>query len=222
MKTSYRGGRGLGLLIAASTVMVGTACAGPVPGQPIVLPAPTTAGPTPELVPAQGAPGETVPAQGAPDRSTGMPAPAATARPDPPTGGRPCPPSGVLVGTTETDGAMGLRAMSITLFNCGDKPYQMNGYPFLRVLDAERKPIAVTIENGSRTNEDPGPRPLNLQPGGTAYASVRWRNTVTYGDVARGEYLEVAPIGDEEPQVVPKRLDLGTTGRLEVHAWSIT
>ncbi|MFI6758988.1 DUF4232 domain-containing protein [Micromonospora sp. NPDC050417] len=122
--------------------------------------------------------------------------------------------------TTETNAAMGLRAMSIVLFNCGTELLELNGYPVVRVLDAERRPIAVTVENGSRTNEDPGPKALSIYPGGTAHASVRWRNTVTDGDLAQGEFLEVASAAGQPSQTVSKRLDLGTTGRLEVHAWA--
>lgn len=203
----------LGLFVtAAATVLVGTGCTGPVPGRPIVLPenrpaATTVPGSRPTEVAATG----TV---GGPGATAG---PSATAGPG---GTGRCPASGVLLSATETNAAMGLRAMAVVLFNCGTEPFPLNGYPVVRVLDAERNLLPVTIEIGSRTGEDPGPREIVVNPGGTAHAELRWRNTVTFGDLAQGEYLEVAPAAEQPTQTVPKSMDLGTTGRLEVHAWS--
>jgi hypothetical protein len=215
-------------------LLLGVGCTGPVPGQPIVLPPPTppdaiqqvplpprTAGPWTGAtdLPPQGAP--TGPATGSPVPSgTGLPVATATG------GAREaayCPASGVLLSTSPTDAAMGLRGMGIVLFNCGTEPFPLYGYPVVRVLAANREPLPVRVENGSRsTGEDPGPKEITVYPGGTAHASVRWRNTVTDGDAAQGEYLEIAPAAGRPTQVVAKRLDLGTTGRLEIHAWSVS
>ncbi|MEV4625732.1 DUF4232 domain-containing protein [Micromonospora sp. NPDC049523] len=218
--------RRLGRLATSVSValLFGAGCTGPMPGQPIVLPAPTPPAPSPEAWTAP-TPGESgrpadVPAQGAPSGSaTGSPVPTAI-------GGSPeaanCPASGVLISTSATDAAMGLRGMGIVLFNCGTEPLPLYGYPVVRVLDAGHDPLPVRVENGSRsTGEDPGPKEITVYPGGTAHASVRWRNTVTDGDPAQGEYLEVAPAAGRPTQIVAKRLDLGTTGRLEVHAWAV-
>ncbi|MGW4461198.1 DUF4232 domain-containing protein [Micromonospora sp. NPDC004704] len=207
----------------AAVLLLGTGCEGPVPGQPIVLPAPTPPAPEPWTVPAPGESGRTadVPAQGAPSGSaTGLPVPTATGGPREAAS---CPASGVLVSTSPTDAAMGLRGMGIVLFNCGTEPFPLNGYPVVRVLDAEREPLAVRVENGTALGgEDPGPKEITVYPGGTAYASVRWRNTVTDGEIAEGAYLEVAPAAGQPAQTVAKHLDLGTTGRLEVHAWTMS
>ncbi len=61
-----------------------------------------------------------------------------------------------------------------------------------------------------------------MPPGGTAKARVLWRNTVTDGDAVAATYLSVAPApGAPEQLVTPDGgIDLGTTGRLAVNAWT--
>lgn len=123
---------------------------------------------------------------------------------------------------------MGLRAMSVELANCGTGPYTASGYPAVRVLAGDRKPLDVKVANGSSSiaridGFDGPPKPLTVPPGGTAVAVVVWRNTVTDATVAatNGTYLDVAPAAGGAWQTVTPDggIDLGTTGRLGVSAW---
>lgn len=153
--------------------------------------------------------------------------------PDPtpsPTATATCPPSGVAIEVGEVEPAMGLRALGLRLTNCGTDPYTVNGYPAVRVLDAERKPIPVTVGNGSSPVSAPDaydapPKAVTLRPGESATARVLWRNTVTDSTVpaAEGSYLEIAPTAGEDAQTVAVEggIDLGTTGRLAVNAWAV-
>ncbi|MCZ7415236.1 DUF4232 domain-containing protein [Streptomyces sp. WMMC897] len=138
-----------------------------------------------------------------------------------------CPDSGVRITTPwPPEAAMGLRAMGLTLTNCGDTPYTVEGYPEARVLDAERRPVDVQVLDGTGRiagigGEDGAVRRVTLQPGESAQASVVWRNTVEFGDVVHAPHLDVAP-GAGEPwhTLTPDGgLDLGTTGRIALSPW---
>jgi hypothetical protein len=141
------------------------------------------------------------------------PAPAPTTAPT-------CPEPGVVLEGKEPEAAMGLRAMKIVMVNCGTRPYEVSGYPAVRVLDADRKPLDIAVDNGSSSVEDPGAELVTLKPGETATAVLVWRNRVTdVGAAVNGSYLEIAPATGEPRQTVPEHIDLGTTGKLEVTAW---
>ncbi|GAB3977493.1 DUF4232 domain-containing protein [Plantactinospora veratri] len=137
-------------------------------------------------------------------------------------------PDGFLITAGEVEPALGLRALGIELRNCGTAPYRLDGYPVVRVLDQERRPLDVTVGNGSAPVSSPDsydlpPRPVLLQPGGTARARVLWRNTVTGSaePATDARYLEIAPSPGAPTQLVAPRggIDLGTTGRLAVNVW---
>lgn len=124
--------------------------------------------------------------------------------------------------------AMGLRALTVSMTNCGDRSYSVNGYPVVRVLDGDRKPLDVQVALGTRAiTADPAwaadPQPVTLAPGGTVTAVVVWRNLVTDPTVVAttGRYLEIAPVGGAPAQTVNPRggIDLGNTGRLGVGPW---
>ncbi|MEV4002411.1 DUF4232 domain-containing protein [Actinomadura sp. NPDC049753] len=151
------------------------------------------------------------------------PAPVPPPRSSPPP--PPCTPEGIAVSMNEPDAAMGLRAARIELRNCGRRPYRLNGYPALRVLDDERQPFNVTTVRGTRQVEDAGPKPLTIRPGRTAEFVIVWRNTVTEADTVAvaGKYLEVRPAPGRPVVIVPANgpIDLGNTGRLEGTAWRL-
>ncbi|MFC5925432.1 DUF4232 domain-containing protein [Micromonospora vulcania] len=137
-----------------------------------------------------------------------------------------CPESGVRITSTGSDAAMGLRALGLELVNCGERPYQLNGYPALRVLDEQREPIMLRVVNGAKeitSGFDQPPRPVTLQTGERATAAVLWRNLVTEATApaSNGEFLLVAPVaGQPATEVDPDGpIDLGTTGRIGVSAW---
>ncbi|MEV5594129.1 DUF4232 domain-containing protein [Streptomyces sp. NPDC052496] len=133
-----------------------------------------------------------------------------------------CPEDGVAIKGSRVDAAMGTRAMGITLTNCGERPYQVNGYAGVQVLDEDRKPLAVKISHGSDIVDDVGPEPLTLQPGEHASAVLMWRNRVTdgTGPAVNGAFLALTPAaGGSRPQLVRELIDLGSTGKLGITAW---
>ncbi|MBQ0981209.1 DUF4232 domain-containing protein [Micromonospora sp. M61] len=137
-----------------------------------------------------------------------------------------CPASGVRIRSTGSDAAMGLRALGLELVNCGDRPYQLNGYPVLHVYDEQREPIMLRVVNGAKeitSGFDQPPRKVALAPDERATAVVLWRNLVTDSTVVatNGEFLTVAPAAGQPPHEVDPDgpVDLGNTGRIGVSAW---
>jgi hypothetical protein len=142
-----------------------------------------------------------------------------------------CPPDGVRFQVGQGDAAMGIRVLSITLVNCGIRTYRLNGYPAVRSLDDDRKALKVRVLHGVKEIigtgmpwDDP-PRPVVLEPGQQASTGVAWRNT--YDDIREPpvtvEFLDIAPLAGRPSQIVDLDggLDLGSTGRLGVSAWTL-
>ncbi|MDQ1035180.1 hypothetical protein QFZ75_001596 [Streptomyces sp. V3I8] len=152
------------------------------------------------------------------------PPPDATPAPSPSVPGRQvkgCPKSGLRFAADRGDAAMGLRAMGLDVTNCGDRPYTLNGYPAVTVLDGSGDPFpgVRTVEGTDQVPmapEDPGPRPLTLAPGRSAHAALYWRMHNT-----PGVYLRVAPRqGDTTVTVQPPYpLDIGPENVLGTTAW---
>jgi hypothetical protein len=138
----------------------------------------------------------------------------------PPPVPAPCPDDGVRFDLGVVDAAMGTRVASLLATNCGSGPYALEGYPGVRLLDADRVPYAVEVVRGSGIVEDPGPSPLTLAPGEAATATLSWRNRVEDGTAVTSTYLEVVIAEHAIPQVVEEAVDIGTTGRVEVTAWA--
>ncbi|MFG1881310.1 DUF4232 domain-containing protein [Micromonospora sp. NPDC049102] len=137
-----------------------------------------------------------------------------------------CPTSGVRIRSTGGDAAMGLRALGVELVNCGERPYRLNGYPAIWVLDEQRKPIILGVVNGAKditSGFDQPPQPITLQRGERAVATVVWRNLVTDSTVVAtdGTYLTVAPAAGQPAEEVDPHgpIDVGNTGRIGVSAW---
>ncbi|WP_160573477.1 DUF4232 domain-containing protein [Actinomadura physcomitrii] len=143
------------------------------------------------------------------------------ASPDPSTA---CSAEGVSLSMHRPDAAAGLRAAWVELRNCGTRPYRLNGYPALRVLDENRQPFDIRPVKGTREIKDPGPKPVTVAPGESARVGIVWRNLVTESTVpaVNGSYLEVRPAPGRPVLVVRANgpLDLGNTGRLETTAWT--
>ncbi|MGW7264633.1 DUF4232 domain-containing protein [Streptomyces sp. NPDC054842] len=124
-----------------------------------------------------------------------------------------CPRSGVRFRTGPVNAAMGLRATTLTLTNCGTRPYALDGYPVVRVLDEEGAPMAG-VRTVAGTDEvpmaprEPGPRPLTLAPGESAEAGLYWRMAAEKSTYLRvgsrrdrdlvtirpGDYLDIGPV----------------------------
>ncbi|GLZ43480.1 hypothetical protein Acsp05_71040 [Actinokineospora sp. NBRC 105648] len=151
-----------------------------------------------------------------------------------------CPPEGVLITPLTPEAAMGLRVVTLEMVNCGARPYEISGYPVLRVLDGEQRVLPVKVGRGSAgiatvAGFDDPPRSVTLRPGEKARTGLMWRNTVTDSTVTAttGHTLEIAPAEDRPVQRVPLiaegdradegpyafTLDLGNTGALGVRAW---
>jgi hypothetical protein len=165
----------------------------------------------------------------APGTAAGTASPAATApepvRTAPATAdSRPCPPGGVLVTTGPVDGALGLRAVTLRLTNCGRDAYQVTGYPDVGVLDDDGRPVPVAVTQGTRPGDpvvDPGPRTTVLRRGESAEAALLWRQLVEVRDAENVTGpLTVDLGGGQERQTLPLSVDLGTTRLVTVTAWS--
>ncbi|MET4925171.1 DUF4232 domain-containing protein [Streptomyces sp. PSRA5] len=128
-----------------------------------------------------------------------------------------CPASGLDVVIDGENAAMGVRVITVKLWNCGDKPYRVKGYPGIELLDEDREPIDVSITRGKDR-----PRQLTLAPNGTARTHLQWNNRVTSFDGAPtpGAHVRVTPAPGEEPISLPLVVDLGTGSLLDVTAWA--
>ncbi|MGW3421843.1 DUF4232 domain-containing protein [Streptomyces phaeochromogenes] len=164
-----------------------------------------------------------VPTRAANPSPSGIPthSPSAPAPSVPVQEGQGCPPSGLRFQADEGDAAMGLRAMGLDVINCGDRPYKLNGYPAVTVLDASGDPFpgVRTVEGTDKVSmapEDPGPRALTLDPGESAHAALYWRM-----HNQDGVYLRVAPEKGDGTVTVrpPYPLDIGPENILGTTAW---
>ncbi|MBK3563930.1 DUF4232 domain-containing protein [Streptomyces sp. MBT62] len=142
-----------------------------------------------------------------------------------------CPEEGIRVTAGPVNPALGLRAMDLTLVNCGTRAYRVQGYPEIRLYDQDQQRLTgVTVVHGSGgiatvTGFDDPPGPVTLAPGETASAGLLWRNTTTGLDGPTSvPYLTVAArSGSLQLLLKPDGgLDLGTTGRLGVGPWRTT
>ncbi|MFH8370196.1 DUF4232 domain-containing protein [Streptomyces sp. NPDC018031] len=144
-----------------------------------------------------------------------------------PNGRDACPSSGVRVYADKGDAAMGLRAVSLRLENCGTRTQHLDGYPRLELLDGDHESVkAVRVVRGGSaiatgTGADGPPRPLALKPGERAHAVMVWRNTVEAGagDPVHAPYARVWAKPGAAPVTVTPEFDLGTTGKLGVGPW---
>ncbi|MGO4460300.1 DUF4232 domain-containing protein [Streptomyces sp. M-16] len=137
-----------------------------------------------------------------------------------------CPPSGIRITADDGDAAMGLRVVGLHLENCGKRDYALDGYPLLELLDQKKVAVqGVHIVEGSGgistgTGFDEPARPLVLKPGESALSGLMWRNTTESGDAVNVPYVRVRAVQGADPVTVTPHLDLGTTGRLAVRAWT--
>ncbi|MFF0046263.1 DUF4232 domain-containing protein [Streptomyces sp. NPDC005498] len=142
------------------------------------------------------------------------PSPSAAARAD-------CPSSGLVVDMGEVQAALGHRAVGLTLTNCGSKPYRVDGYPSVRVLDARGEPLPVKVNPGSSyMGTDPGPKEVMLKPGKSLHALLAWVSTATGGDLIEGDALEIAPAPGLEARTFPlEGSDVRLLDELNMTAW---
>jgi len=149
--------------------------------------------------------------------------------PQPTTTTTATPPKGPLVTLGASDAASGLRVITIHLGNCGTTPLTVTGYPALRVLDEDHKPIDVRVDNGADSvalvpSLQHPPTTFTLAAGQQADAAVLWKNRVTDSTVeaTNGTYFDLAPAGGQPWQTRKPDgpIDLGNTGKLAVSPWT--
>ncbi len=140
-----------------------------------------------------------------------------------------CAGDGIRITMRDGDAAMGLRVSSLDLVNCGTKDYELGGFPLVRALDDELRPIDVRVLDKaaeisvSLEHFDAPPAGIVLAPGETASAAVTWRNTYTdaVNPPVSVPVLTVAAQEGRAIHTVPAEhpLDLGSTGRFAVSPW---
>ncbi len=141
------------------------------------------------------------------------------------TASGPCPASGVHVYADQGDAALGLRVVGLHLVNCGTRPYRLDGYPDLELLDEDHDIVdSVRILHGTErismaAGGEGRPRPVVLRPGEAARAGLAWRNTTGAGEPVNAPYLRVRAKPGAPPVTVVPEFDLGTTGKLGVGPW---
>jgi hypothetical protein len=167
-------------------------------------------------------PHSTVSTQPSPQRTTSVPTVSSPGEvPTVPPSVR-CPASGLRAGVGGTSAASGLRVLTVSVTDCGTKSRTVSGYPQVRVLGYDTRPLTVDVHHGASVTtaiDDPGPTTVTLGPGQSATAVLAWRNTVTESTVAAqtGGLLEFTVGGAR--QNLPATIDLGNTGKLDVTAW---
>ncbi len=137
-----------------------------------------------------------------------------------------CPASGVRVHADEGSAAMGLRAVSLRLENCGTRVTRLNGYPLLQLLYEQQLLGDVRVLHGggaiaTGTGADGEPQPLAVRPGEWVYAVLVWRNTVDCGtdEPVHAPYVRVRAKPGADPVMVTPELDVGTTGWVGIGPW---
>ncbi|MEU9305820.1 DUF4232 domain-containing protein [Streptomyces sp. NPDC048269] len=157
------------------------------------------------------------------------PAPPAPTQAPERTSAPPCPEGGVRLLEGSGDAAMGLRLEGYELVNCGTDEYVLEGYPEVRLLDEEQRPVEVAVGHGSApvTSEvptvDAAPERVSLAPGQAASVVMVWRNRVTDVSVpaVEGWVLEVTPKPGAPRLAIrlTRPVDLGNTGQLGIGPW---
>ncbi|WP_078876541.1 DUF4232 domain-containing protein [Streptomyces sp. 150FB] len=213
-----RGRRRSATLVAGALLLVPvTGCAdirGEIAANGTAEPAPTpTLTPTPAPTPVvTSAPG---------DVPTPRPAPTRTPGPDVTRG--PCLASGVSFGHDPVDAAMGRRAVVITMTNCGERPYTVDGYPEIGVQDTDHNSLHPTLTHGDAYTDaarDQGPRKITLAPGNTVLSVLNWRAWNRPEGPGVGSYLVIAPARGQERGTLPLWIDIMEKDNLDVTAWA--
>ncbi|MFK0253481.1 DUF4232 domain-containing protein [Streptomyces sp. NPDC090445] len=146
--------------------------------------------------------------------------------------GAACPEGGVRVREGRGESAMGMRIVNVRLVNCGTAPYELEGYPQIRLLDRERMPVEAEVKYGSaditaskvpRTDAPP-PR-VTLRPGQEASFRMLWPDLGpdSAAPAAEGRAVEVVP-RPGAPRVTVEltaAVALGDPGRLVVSTWRV-
>ncbi len=163
-----------------------------------------------ETLPPTPAPGADAPAQGTPAQTGPTSAPPGK-----------CPASGVVVDMGPVETGMMHRAVVLTLTNCGRKPYAVDGYPWVRALGEDGRPLPVKVnQDGSYFGSDPGPKKLLLDPGLTVKSILAWVSTPEGGDLIEGDALAISAAPGLPVRVFPlEGHDIRLMDELNTTAW---
>jgi hypothetical protein len=135
----------------------------------------------------------------------------------------PCLASGVSFGHDPVDAAMGRRAVVIRMTNCGERPYTVDGYPEIGVLDTDHHSLTPTLTHAHAYTDaarDQGPRKITLAPGDTVLSVLNWRARGGAEGPGVGSYLVIAPAPDRERGTLPLWIDIAAKDDLDVTAWA--
>ncbi|MFD1373856.1 DUF4232 domain-containing protein [Actinoplanes sichuanensis] len=124
------------------------------------------------------------------------------------------------------DAASGLRAVGLDLRNCGGKPYQIKGYPVVKILDEDRRPLELRVLHGvgevaTLPPWQVEPKQVTIAPGASATALLVWRNLTTDAEtVAVGRFVRVAPGDGRAEHLLALHVDAGNTGEVAISPWT--
>ncbi|OCC12207.1 DUF4232 domain-containing protein [Streptomyces sp. PTY087I2] len=199
--------------LPAAALMALTGCSGfLVPAGEGEEPDPTPSASTSraETLPPTPTPGADAPSYGAPAQTGPTSAPPGK-----------CPRSGVVVDMGPVETAMMHRAVVLTLTNCGRKPYAVDGYPWVRALGEDGRPLPVKVnEDGSYFGSDPGPKKLLLDPGLTVKSILAWVSTPEGGDLIEGDALAISAAPGLPVRIFPlEGHDIRLMDELNTTAW---
>ncbi|SDT57028.1 DUF4232 domain-containing protein [Actinoplanes derwentensis] len=130
---------------------------------------------------------------------------------------------GARIALSETEGAMGLRATGIELYNCGKKSFTVDGYPVLDVLGEDRAELDVqTLHGVEKVHQVEqwivSPKRITVRPGESARALLLWRNLTT-DKVETGAFVSIAAAEGQPRHVLAEVVDVGSTGKVAVSPW---
>ncbi|MFE7138824.1 DUF4232 domain-containing protein [Streptomyces sp. NPDC057644] len=213
MNERVRVRRRVRVVLLAATLTALTGCSGflvPAGEGERPDPAPSAAAPRAETLPPTPTPGADAPAYGAPAQTGPTSAPPGK-----------CPASGVVVDMGPVETGMMHRAVVLTLTNCGRKPYAVDGYPWVRALGEDGRPLPVEVnEDGSYFGSDPGPKKLLLDPGLTVKSILAWVSTPEGGDLIEGDALAISAAPGLPTRVFPlEGHDIRLMDELNTTAW---
>ncbi|MFD7127308.1 MULTISPECIES: DUF4232 domain-containing protein [Streptomyces] len=198
------------VLLSAAALTALTGCSGFLVPAGEGEPDPTPSASGPGIVRAETLPPTPAPAHGAPELTAPTPAPPGE-----------CPDSGAVVDMGPVETGMMHRAVVLTLTNCGNVPYAVHGYPSVRALGEDGRPLPVEVnEDGSYFGSDQGPKKLVLDPGGTVKSILAWVSTPEGGDLVEGDALAISAAPGLPARVFPlEGHDIRLMDELNTTAW---
>lgn len=136
-----------------------------------------------------------------------------------PAGTNWCDGKAVEITWSQPEAATGHRAMGITLTNAGSAPCVLESYPDIAFDNVDGWAMDVfVVHGGSFMTDDPGVKPMTVNPGQSAQAVMGWDAMAAAGDTRVGTML-VAPYAGTLRQDSEVDLDIIDGGTVSVTAW---